>query len=193
MIHSLRSQFNAAKTPPSLPPECRSVLQQFVNQHDGERREGDTICADEELENFWQEYVQGIPPKQGAFAGVLKELRPAIGDADLLTWWSSAIIPVINSTECNKAAQEDARTFTIELMVPDNGEKDSVNQISNRISRQLLEIYIAKTQPLEEDGEEGTAAENAQIASQVEGVLLAFARKRPKDVSGTTSFAWLPD
>ncbi len=130
------------------------------------------------------------PRARGAFVGIIRELRPAISEADLLAWWVAIVKPVIDSTEYNKDAQSDAREFSIGVMVKDDDEDDTAEHIasSDRICREMLNTYVARNRPLTEEDEEGSAADNAQVATQVEDILISFGRKRPR-----TLFHWIDD
>jgi hypothetical protein len=180
---ALQAHFSTAKPPSSLPPEARRMLQHFVDQHDGEISDEESLRANQELKSFWERHVGESPRKSGAFCGVLKELRPAItSEADIWDWWRTAIKPVIGATGHRKQALEDAQDFLIGSMVHHDDEVggETQSRLPSRLCGELFGIYIARTREVA-DEDALVAPENAQIAQQVENVLIAFGRKRTRD------------
>jgi hypothetical protein len=181
---ALQVHFSAAKPPASLPAEARRMLQHFVDQNDGELSDEESLRANQELKSFWERHVGESPHKSGAFCGVLKELRPAItSEADIWDWWRTAIKPVISATGYRKQALEDAQDFLIGSMVHHNDDEvgnETPSRLPSRLCGELFGIYIARTRVVSED-DALVAPENAQIAQQVESVLIAFGKKRTQD------------
>ncbi|KAK4494729.1 hypothetical protein PRZ48_014085 [Zasmidium cellare] len=179
---ALQSHFTGPKVPLSLPSESRRMLQAFIDEHDGRIDYDEASKANQELKHFWDRYVGTSSQKLGAFVGVLKELRPAIvNDEDLLEWYHLAGKPVICAAAYKKAALEDAHEFVTSVLVYDEDDEDAPHRqrTSIRICNDLLGIYIARTRGIGEH-DEFVAPDNAQIAKQVEGVLVAYGKKMPK-------------
>lgn len=180
---ALQVHFSAAKPVPSLPSEARRMLQHFIDQHDEQLSDDDSSRANQELKLFWERHVADNPQKLGAFAGVLKELRPAItAEADLWDWWRRCIRPVISATGYRKQALDDAQDFLIGSMVDHDEEvgNETASALSSRLCGELFGIYIARTRELSEE-DVLVAPDNSQIAQQIEGVLIAFGKKKTKD------------
>ncbi|KAK3714956.1 hypothetical protein LTR37_007446 [Vermiconidia calcicola] len=176
---ALRGPFSAAKAPLSLPNDSRRLLQKFVDECHADSNEEEYPNAHLELKSFWEHYVRGGPQKTGLFVGALKELGPAvIGGTNILEWWQLAVKPVISSTGYEKLALEDAKEFLVSTMVLENGEEST----ADRLCGELLALYVTRTRPVTDANEQHTAAENAQVAHQVEDVLVALGRKRPKQL-----------
>ena len=180
---ALQSHFNAVKTPLSLPPEARRILQDFVNEREGKIDEQESAATNNELKSFWERYVGENPQKLGLFAGVLKELRPAILNSSAIwDWWIAVIKPILSSTGYKRPALEDARAFAISVITADEHEDTpDLAKISIRISNDLLKVYLARSRSPSE-GHLSSASENAQIAQQAEDVLVAYGRKKPKEL-----------
>lgn len=180
---ALQVHFSAAKTPPFLPPESRRMLQHFVDEHEGRVSNEDATRANQELRSFWERFVGEIPQKLGAFVGVLKELRPAItANDDLWEWWLSVVKPVISTSGHKKQALDDAQDFVVNATTCDEGEDDAAKaRFSTRLCAELLGIYMSRTRPVAE-AESLAVPENAQVASQVENVLVAFGRRSPQEL-----------
>lgn len=179
----MQAPFIAAHTPVALPPEARRMLQDFVNDREGHTDESEPLNVNTELKNFWEKYVGDNPQKLGLFAGVLRELRPAITNSTAIwEWWLAVIKPVLGSSAYKRPALDDARAFAIGVMTSD--EDDSVPELaklSNRMCNDLLKVYLARSQSPSE-GKISSASENAQVAQQVEDVLVIFGRKKPKEL-----------
>ncbi|KAF2162615.1 hypothetical protein M409DRAFT_58036 [Zasmidium cellare ATCC 36951] len=179
---ALQSHFTGSKIPLSLPSESRRMLQAFIDEHDGSIDYDEAAKANQELKHFWDRHVGTSSQKLGAFVGVLKELRPAIvDDEDLLEWYHLAGKPVICAAAYKKAALEDAHEFVTSVLVYDEDDDNAKQRQRNsvRICNDLLGIYIARTRGIGEH-DEFVAPDNAQIAKQVEGVLVAYGKKMPK-------------
>jgi hypothetical protein len=180
---ALQVHFSAAKPPSLLPAEARRMLQHFMAQQFGEISDEESLRANQELKSFWERHVGESPHKSGAFCGVLKELRPAItSEADIWDWWRTAIKPVISATGYRKQTLNDAQGFLVGSMVHHDDEVGSETQprLSSRLFGELFGIYIARTHEVS-DKDALVAPENAQIAQQVESVLIAFGKKRTQD------------
>lgn len=184
---ALQVQFSAAKSPLSLPAESRRMLQTFVEDqsHGGSSKidEDESARANAELKLFWERYVADNPQKTAAFAGVLRELRPAIvAEESLLEWYAHAIKPVIASPGFRKVAVEDAQEFLASVMIYDEeGDDSAAARTSARICNDLLNVYLARTNGLTEE-DAFVAPENAQVANQVETVLVTYGRKMPQQL-----------
>lgn len=180
---ALQVHFSPAKPASSLPPEARRMLQHFTDQSDDLFSDEDSSRANQELNNFWDRHVADNPQKLGAFVGVLKELRPAItAEADLWDWWRKAVKPVVTGTGFRKQALDDAQDFLIGAMVHRDEElgNESNSSLSDRLCGELFGIYIARTRDVS-DEDHFVAPENAQIAQQVESILVAFGKRRTQD------------
>ncbi|KAF2483192.1 Hamartin protein-domain-containing protein [Neohortaea acidophila] len=179
----LQTDFNAKKSLLSLPAETRRMLQSFIDEFDDKSETDDAQPANLYLKGFWEKYVRDTPQKFGMFMGVVRELRPAIAHSEVQRWTNTLAFPILNSTGHAKTAVEDAAEFLIGFMLYDEEQEDITSQAqrSGEICKRLWDIYsdrtsiLATSDPLE-------ASDNAQVAQQVEDVLIAFGRKKPKDL-----------
>ncbi|USW56691.1 Putative hamartin [Septoria linicola] len=179
---SLQIHFTGSKIPPTLPTESRRMLQCFIDEHDGEIELDEAARANQELRSFWDRHIAGSTSRLGAFVGVLRELRPALVDEDdILEWYQVAARPVINATGYKKAAVEDAQEFIASIMIYDQDEPNASQRerTSSRICSDLLNIYLSRTRGLKEE-DQFIAPEVAQIAQQVETILVNFGKKHPR-------------
>lgn len=179
---ALQATFSAAKVPLGLPTESRRLLQNFVEEHEAGITDEESSRANVELKNFWERHVGESPAKLAVFVGVLRELRPAIfREAHIIEWWQLVVKPVITGTGYKKAALDDAQDFLVGCLVGDDDDdnEQQPSPAAKRLLSELLNIYLARTRGLTED-DQFIAPENAQVTRQIEGVLMAFGKKEPK-------------
>ena len=159
------------------------MLQHFVDEYDGRVSSDDAARANHELKNFYERFVGESPHKLGAFVGVLKELRPAITSSDdLWDWWQSVVNPVISTPGYKKQALDDAQDFLVNIAAREEGEDNQArSRLSSRLCGELLGVYMSRTRTVA-DQDVLVAPDNAQVASRVETVLVAFGKKNPHDV-----------
>lgn len=191
ITRALQAQFTAAKTPISLPAESRRIIQTFIEEHDEDVSEEESARANADLRAFWERYVGEDQQKLALFVGILKELRPAIsGKQAVLGWWRLVVKRIISEAGYKRAAIEDAQDFLAGVMADDVEDEDTeeFEERSDPLVNELLTIYLAKSNPLDEDEDAGTAAANAQVTQQVEDVILAFGRKKPKVLFESVSY-----
>lgn len=115
--------------------------------------------------------------------GVLKELRPAIVGETNIIYWAEKVATVVTTAGHTKAALEDAQDFLVGVMVFEDDEPDAPQRAktSARLCKELLDLYLSRSHGL--TGTDAfVASEHAQVMQQVEDVLIAFGRKRPKDL-----------
>ncbi|KAK5132304.1 hypothetical protein LTR08_009212 [Meristemomyces frigidus] len=182
---ALQAAFSSAKIPLSLPTDSRHMLQKFVEEHEYDISEEEPWSTHDELKDFWEQYVEDNPARYGPFVGVLRELRPLLTDeADLVEWWQLVLKPVVSGTGYRKTALEDAQEFLVACMVYDDDADDAEDharaKTSNRLLGDLWSLYMARTCVLT-DNDRFVAAENAQVAHQLENVLTAFGRNQPME------------
>ncbi|KAF2772906.1 hypothetical protein EJ03DRAFT_348426 [Teratosphaeria nubilosa] len=180
---ALQGQFSSAKIPLSLPSESRRILQGFVEEHKQGIGDEEATRVNAAIDDLYETYVCDNPSKIGPFVGVLRELRPALGEADLLAWWEEVVRPVITGTGHRKPVLDDAQEFVVGCMVLDDDEANSHarGRASQRLLGDFLGTYIARTRGLTQE-DLFIAPENSQVTHQIESVVVAFGRKRPKDL-----------
>lgn len=158
------------------------MLQAFIDEHDGPAASDEAIHANHELKRFWERYIDGHQQRLGAFVGVLRELRPALeNEDDLIEWYQLVAKPLLGTIGLRKPALDDVQEFVASILIHDEDEANAKprGRTSSKICGDLLDVHIARTTGLTED-DQFVAQDNAQIAQQIEGVLVAFGRKMPK-------------
>jgi hypothetical protein len=185
LTRALQTQFASATAPLALPPEIRRLLQQFVNEYDEDASKDEASHANLELRRLWEEYIHEQPQKLPAFAGVLRELRIAIREADVLFWWQNVARPLISGANYNRVGLDDAKDFITAVIIGEDLtiESAAASDIRSQICADLFGIYTSRALPLMDEGDDDEfLALQMQIAKQAEDVLVAFGRRRPKDL-----------
>jgi hypothetical protein len=158
------------------------MLQNFIDENQDKLDEDITTKANQELKRFWERNVADIPRKTAAFAGVLRELRSAITiDENVLEWYVYVMKPVVGESGHRKPAIEDAQEFLSSVMIYEEDADNAKERadLSTRLWNDLTTIYLQRTKGLS-DEDAFVAPENAQVAQQVELILLAYGRKMPE-------------
>jgi hypothetical protein len=108
-------------------------------------------------------------------------MRPVIrGEQRLDTWWNLLIRPTIDSCGPRRDSIEEAREFLLRVLVFD-AEEDTTGEmaaVSATFTRKLLECYLVRTKI--PSGDDVVSPEDEFIAQELEGILVAFGRKKPK-------------
>jgi hypothetical protein len=135
----------------------------------------------EELLLIYNCHVVGNVDKQPPFVAALRLLRPVIrGERRLDTWWNLVIRPTIDSCGPRRDIIEEAREFLLRVLVFD-AEEDASGElaaVSETFTRKLLACYLARTKI--PSGDDVVSPEDEFIAQELEGILVAFGRKKPK-------------
>lgn len=153
-------------------------LQQNIDDHDSQRLHDELILIRNKSSSTSSERL-------GAFVHLLRLLRPAIrGEKRLGEWWSTVIKPIVDSVGHKRDTIEDAREFLLGILIFD-ADDDTTGEnasLSAQFTRRILEAYLLRTKiPTTDD--EVVSPEDEYIAQELEGILVAFGKKKPK-VSG---------
>jgi hypothetical protein len=133
------------------------------------------------LLSIFNKYVVNSPEKHGPFVNALRLLRPAIqGQNRLDEWWSLVIRPTIDTVGYRQHSIEDAREFLLGILVfdPEDEGVGEKSTISSHFTKKLLDAYLSRTRI--PSGDEVVSPEDEFIAHELENILVAFGRKRPK-------------
>lgn len=181
-MRAVQSAFanDAAPTIP-LPDELQQTIEAFldlhqsIDDHDSQRLHDELILIRNRSSNTSSERL-------GAFVHVLRLLRPAIrGEKRLGEWWLTVVKPIVDSVGHKRDTIEDAREFILGILVFDaDDDKTGENaSLSAQFTRRILEAYLARTKIPTTD-EEVVSPEDEYIAQELEGILVAFGKKKPK-------------
>ncbi|KAF2121563.1 Hamartin protein-domain-containing protein [Lophiotrema nucula] len=180
-IKVLTTTFSAATTPYPLPAELQHTIQAFLDRYD--HIEGhDSQRFHEELLSLYMRHVAGSPEKHGPFLSALRICRPALtGEARLNEWWELVLKPTIEGVGHKRHELEDAREFLLSILIFDKeGEREGeLAHLSGAFTKKILDSYLARTR-IPSSAEDVVSPENEAISHELESILVAFGRKKPK-------------
>ena len=180
----MNKTFAEPAIPLPLPDEIIQTIEAFleahhpIDDHDSQR-------VQDELLSIYHKHIPDAPEKHGAFVGALRYLRPAItGEKRLEEWWNLVIRPTIDAVGHKRETIEDAREFMLEVLVFDEDEDPCKEQarLSAHFTQRLLDAYLARTKIPFGDGAV-ISPEDDFIAHELEALLVAFGRRKPKVTS----------
>ncbi|KAI4720842.1 hypothetical protein E4T48_02984 [Aureobasidium sp. EXF-10727] len=176
VVAALNATFAHADAPQALPDELARLLAQYAAKA---RKEGDGLH--DELQAVFRHHVQAHANRLPAFISVLKALRPAIvNDHHLAFWFQSAAIPFVDLPATSRSAVSDAQEFVLDSLCYDSDDQDARDRAraADHLSHILLDALFARTTPLPHNSPVQT---QDLAARQLQSMLIAFARKNPRD------------
>ncbi|KAH0372116.1 hypothetical protein KCU65_g1242, partial [Aureobasidium melanogenum] len=176
VVAALNATFAHADAPQPLPDDLIRILTQYLAKA---KKEGDGLH--DELRAVFRHHVEAHPNKLPAFVSVLKTLRPAIVIEDhLAAWFQNAAIPFVDLPATSRSAMSDAQDFVLDSLSYDNDSQDARDkaQTAVHLSHILLDALIARTTPHPDNSSLQT---KHHAARQLQSMLIAFARKNPRD------------
>ncbi|PVH96021.1 hypothetical protein DM02DRAFT_617467 [Periconia macrospinosa] len=182
-VKSLYTIFSAPAVPYPLPDAINETIQSFldryanIDDHDSQR-------IDDDLHSLYTKHVAGHPDKTPTFLQILRLLRPALtGEMRWKEWWDVVLKPTIDSVGHKRHEVEEARELLLSLLLFDADEdKDGDHQrLSNLFLGNLVDVYLARTK-VPSSAEEINSQEDDHVSQEIESVLVAFGRKRPKEL-----------
>ncbi|KAF2838656.1 hypothetical protein M501DRAFT_934387 [Patellaria atrata CBS 101060] len=181
-VRVLNGVFSTSTVPLPLSEETQQTIDFFLDKHE-DIEDHDSAKLQEELLSIYYKYVVGNPEKHGLFVHILKKLRPAITGEDRWSeWWALIIRPTVDAIGHKRDVIEDARDILLSILVYDSDEDDhgDLAQLSLRFTDKLLDAYLSRARIPTADGD-GISPEDEFVAHELETVLLAFGRKKPKE------------
>jgi solute carrier family 25 protein 16 len=131
---------------------------------------------------LYQSHVLDKSSRLAPFLAILRVLKPAIrGSGRLLQWWEKLAIPVLNKLGEEKGLAVEAKNTLLSILVYDEDEEgellEDAKATSSSVSANLFSVWLQKSLVAATDLDP-----DAQfIENQLEMILLAFGKKRPKD------------
>ncbi|KAG2162809.1 hypothetical protein VTO58DRAFT_105683 [Aureobasidium pullulans] len=176
VVGALNATFAHPDAPQALPDELSRILSGYVAKP---RKEGDGLH--DELRSVFRHHVEAYPNKLPAFVAVLKTLRPAItGDDHIALWFRNVLVPFVDQPAPSRSAMSDAQDFVVDSLCydPDSPDARDKARTAVHLSSVLLDAFIARTSSRPE-----SLSFQAQdhAARQLQSMLIAFARKTPRD------------
>jgi solute carrier family 25 protein 16 len=165
-----------------LPDDLLQVINAYLEKHDA-HDDSDSQRLQEELLSIYQTHVHDKASRLAPFLAVLRILRPAIrGSRRLLQWWDKLCIPVLNNLGEEKGLATETKSTILELLVYDEDEEegellDDARATSSAILENLLGLWLEKSKVASAEFDNDARFTETQIQT----ILLAFGKKRPKD------------
>jgi hypothetical protein len=182
-LRAIEKTFSEPAVPYPLPDELRITVQSFLDRCDPVE-DHDSQRFHDELLSLYTNNDAGCPEKLGSFLALLCLCRPALtGEARLGAWWDLAVRPTIEGVGAGRKRHEvqHARQFLQSILVFD-GQGDAAAEearLSDVFARKVLDLLLARTR-VPSSTLDVVAPEDEFVASELESVLVAFGRRKPK-------------
>ena len=180
-MKALNATFSTASVLRPLPDELQATIENYLDKH-AKIDDNDSQRLHEELLTLFYKHVATDPEKRAPFVRSLRHLRPALtGEARLLEWWELVVRPSIDAIGQKKSIIEEAKEFLLSILVYDVEENDAEDKarLSNKLLAIVIGIYLDRARMPTADGI-STSPEDEYIAHDLESILVAFGRKKPK-------------
>jgi len=156
------------------------VINTYLEKHPTPE-ESDSQRLQDELLAVYQSSILDKPSRLGPFLAILLPLKSNIrGSGRLLQWWDKLSVPVLNNIGVEKGLALVARDTLLEILVyeedEENAKTEDARATTYALSGSLLATWIENTKAALEEFDEHARF----IAGQIQGILVAFGKKRPK-------------
>lgn len=184
LLRTLNGALSAPLPLYPLPDDVLGVIHAYLDKHiTTEDHESQRLH--DELLNLHEQKVRNNPDRHATFLACFRSLRPTItGVERMLKWWEILVRPTLDSMGQAKAVVADARAIVLSVLAYDDdddptGEKAKASAV---FTDKLFEVFLEKTKLLSLDRGAGFKEEQKQrfVYANVEAVLLAFGKRRPK-------------
>jgi solute carrier family 25 protein 16 len=182
---SLKDLTKAISSPTNLtlplPDDLIQLLNNYLEKH-LPHEDTDSQRLHEELLTIYDTHVLPSPSRLGPFLAILTTLKPAIrGSGRLLQWWDKLAEPVLQHISGEKGLAFQARKTLLDILIHGEDEEaesemQDAKETSDKISQDLIEIWLLKTRLANEEFDKNALF----IEGQLRLILLAFGKKRPK-------------
>lgn len=135
----------------------------------------------DEVRSIFGHHVEAHPNKLGAFVGVLRIIRPAIaGEDHVAGWFQSVLVPFVDQPGSSRAAMADAQDFVLDSLYYDTDSADARDKarITLRLCDMLVDAFVSRTNSR---ADKASVQAQDHAAHQLQCMLIAFARKNPRD------------
>lgn len=194
LVRALTATFASRKCYP-ISEELSSAIQAYLDKHSS-IEDHDSQRLHDELMHLYTTKVGSNPDRHAAFLSAFRGLRPALTGTDrLMAWWDIMVRPTLDSLGQAKAVVADARAVVLSVLVYD--EDDANNEENAKtaavFTERLFEVFLEKTKVSSSESGAGFAEEEKQrfVVSNVEAVLLAYGKRKPKVPSLTQPVTYL--
>ena len=162
-----------------LPDDLLQVLHAYLEKHDAHDESASQRLQDELL-NLYEAHINEQPTRLAPFLSILRTLKPGIrGSGRLLQWWDKLAVPVLDNIGEEKGLALEAKNTLLDILIydeDDEAENEDAIHTSEAVSENLLSVWLYKHQA----GNEEFYNKARFVEGQIQLILLAFGRRRPK-------------
>ncbi|EKD17455.1 uncharacterized protein L3040_005058 [Drepanopeziza brunnea f. sp. 'multigermtubi'] len=167
-----------------LPDDLSQVINAYLDKH-AVYEDSDSQRLQEELLIVYQRSILDYPSRLAPFLNILRTLKPNIrGSGRLLQWWDKLNGPIFLHLGVEKGLASEARDTLLGILIYDEEEEEHLKEAkatSDAVADSLMSTWLAKSKlALEEFNDHAKFVE-----TQIQSILLAFGKKRPKDLLTT--------
>ncbi|TVY84684.1 Tuberous sclerosis 1 protein-like protein, partial [Lachnellula suecica] len=184
-LKDLTKAINASTSNPSipLPDDLVAIIHAYLEKRSS-HDEADSQRLQEELLSIYQTSILDKHSRLAPFLAILRTLTPAIrGNGRLLQWWELLSTPVLNKLGQEKGLAREARDTLLDALVYDEDETklEDAEATSKTMAYKLVAAWLVKSKHASEEFDEHAK----YVEGQIQMILLAFGKKRPKDFLNT--------
>ncbi|KAF2645249.1 hypothetical protein P280DRAFT_115505 [Massarina eburnea CBS 473.64] len=182
-LKGLQDIFAAPSAPYPLPDGIKETIDNFLERYSN-IDDGDSQRFHDELQALYTRQVADSPEKGATFLQALKAVRPALtGETRWKDWWNLVLKPTIDSVGHKRNEVEGAKELVLGILLFDADEdKDGdLARLSTFFMKGLFDIYLSRTR-IPSATEDIASPQDDYIAQEVESVLVAFGRRKPKEL-----------
>jgi hypothetical protein len=181
-IRLVTSTFAAPTVATRLPDELHDTISGFLNRYrDIDDHESQRFHED--LLSVYMRHVAGDPDKNAPFLSLLRLVRPALrGESRWNEWWDLVLKPTMDSVGHKRHETEAAKELLQGMLLfeADEDKDGEYARLSSVYLKKTLDLYLARTK-IPSSTEDAVSPEDDYISHEVESVLVAYGRRRPKE------------
>ncbi|KAB8342911.1 hypothetical protein FH972_022508 [Carpinus fangiana] len=181
---ALNSFFSTNNTVRTVPDDLHSTIQAYLDKHEP-IDDSDSQKIHDELKNIYNKHIlEQRDARLGAFLHALCLLQPAItGYARKAEWWKLLIGPILDGIGHRRDEISYATQTLLAFMDYDSDTERGSEQAkeSGGLLKLLVAAYMKRARTKDVESEVLTE-EDEYIANQLEEVLVAFGRRKPKEI-----------
>lgn len=159
------------------------MVHAYLDRHE-DLDNSDSQKLQDELKHLYSKCVIQNQARLGVFLHALRLLHPAItGASRKLEWWDLVIKDILDNTGHRRDEIEYATDFLLDIMSYDADSERALelSRQSTAVLRRLLAAYMRRSRLKDAQGEQ-LVLEDGYASQQLEDVLVAFGRRKPKDL-----------
>jgi solute carrier family 25 protein 16 len=163
-----------------LPEDLFDVINAYLEKH-AAHDDSDEKRLQDELLLIYQTSIVENSSRLAPFLAILRLLKPALrASGRLLQWWDKLSAPVMVNLGVEKGLASEVKSILLSILVYDEDEEDLARVTSrtnsNAMVDNLIATWLAKSKIASEEFDDHAKF----VEGQIQLILLAFGKKRPK-------------